>query len=43
MRHYINEKTVELFYVPSSENIADIFTKALGPETFNKLAAKIVQ
>jgi hypothetical protein len=43
VRHYINEKTVELFYVPSSENIADILTKALGPETFNKLAAKIVQ
>ena len=43
VRHYISEKTAELFYVPSSENVADIFTKALGPEVFNRLAEKVVK
>ena len=42
MRYYIDRKIVELFYVPSAENIADILTKALGPDVFNKLAVKVV-
>ena len=37
VRQYIKNKTVELFYVPSAENVSDIFTKPLGPEVFNKL------
>ena len=37
VRHYIANKLIELFYVPTTENIADIFTKALTTEIFNKL------
>ena len=37
-RQHIREKTIELFYVPSADNVADICTKALGPEVFIGLA-----
>ena len=36
--HYIREQieigTIKLFYVPTNENIADMFTKNLGPTLF---------
>jgi hypothetical protein len=32
VRELINDETVELEYCPTSENSADIFTKALGAE-----------
>ena len=34
VRHYIEKGVIELFYVPTALNIADIFTKALCTETF---------
>ena len=40
--HYIAEKTVELFYVPTQENIADIFTKSLTPAAFKKLSKELI-
>ena len=38
VRHYIETKVIELFYVPSAENVSDILTKALGPDVYKKLA-----
>ena len=32
IRHYIQEEKVVVNHIPSSENIADLFTKALGPQ-----------
>jgi hypothetical protein len=32
IRHYIQEDKVQVNHLPSTENIADIFTKALGPQ-----------
>ena len=36
--HYIHEQvelgTVKLYYVPTSDNVADMFTKNLGPTDF---------
>ena len=42
-RQHIREKTIELFYVPSADNVADICTKALGPEVFIGLANKVLR
>ena len=36
IRHYIQEKIV-VNHLPSSENIADLFTKALGPQKHQQL------
>ncbi|KAG6623105.1 uncharacterized protein IUM83_12187 [Phytophthora cinnamomi] len=33
----VEKKNLKVQYVPTSENIADMFTKALGPEQFEKL------
>ena len=32
IRHYVQEERVMVNHIPSSENIADLFTKALGPQ-----------
>ena len=32
IRHYIQEDKIQVNHVPGTENIADIFTKALGPQ-----------
>jgi hypothetical protein len=32
IRHYIQEDKIQVNHVPGAENIADIFTKALGPQ-----------
>lgn len=34
IREVINDRVIELFFVPSSLNVADILTKPLGPELF---------
>ena len=43
--HYIREQieigTVKLFYVPTNENVADMFTKNLGPNDFTRHRAKL--
>ena len=41
IRHVIKEKLVELFHVPTADNIADIMTKALPPQTFMKFVKRI--
>ncbi len=43
VRQYIELKTIELFYVSTHENVADIFTKPLGPEVFNKLCLMLLR
>ena len=42
VRYYIEHKLIELFYVPSAENIADIFTKPLSPEILCRLCEKLL-
>ena len=42
VRQHIAEKVIELFYVPTQENIADIFTKALPPTALKKLSKKLL-
>ena len=37
VRQYISEKKIELFYVPSAQNIADLFTKALCADLHRKV------
>ena len=32
IRHYIQEERVMVNHIPSSENIVDLYTKALGPQ-----------
>ena len=43
VRHYIKTGVIELLYVPTADNVADVFTKALGPETFTRLARMILR
>ena len=43
VRHYIRAKIIELFYVPTADNVADVFTKALGPDTFKRLARIVLR
>jgi hypothetical protein len=43
VRQYIQKKVIELFYVPTDLNVADIFTKALGPDVFNRLACMLLR
>ena len=35
-RESVREKEIRIFYVKLEDNIADIFTKELGPQLFNK-------
>src|SRR5204863_6329254 len=37
IRHYIQEEKVTVNHIPSSENIADLFIKALGPQKHQRL------
>ncbi len=37
IRHYIQEERVMVNHIPSSENITDLFTKALGPQKHQRL------
>ena len=43
VRHNIAKGLIELFYVPTEKNIADILTKALGPEVFCRLAKMLLR
>ena len=36
IRHYIQEDKIQVNYLPGTENIADIFTKALGPRSHQR-------
>jgi hypothetical protein len=36
IRHHVEAKTIHLIHCSTSEKIADIFTKALGREKFEK-------
>ena len=36
IRHHVEAKTIHLTHCPTSEQIADIFTNALGCEKFEK-------
>jgi hypothetical protein len=36
IQHHVEAKTIQLIYCSTSEQIADIFTKALGREKFEK-------
>ena len=42
IRNYIADKTVELFYIETSNNIADIFTKALPVPSFVRFAKRLL-
>ena len=37
IHHYIQEEKVIVNHIPSSENIVDLFTKALGPQKHQRL------
>ncbi|KAK8934097.1 hypothetical protein KSP39_PZI014574 [Platanthera zijinensis] len=41
LREQVEQKTVEVVYCPTGEQIADIFTKALKVETFERLKGKL--
>ena len=43
VRYYVKAKIIELFYVPTADNVADVFTKALGPDTFKRLVRIILR
>ncbi|KAE8951859.1 hypothetical protein PR002_g32838 [Phytophthora rubi] len=36
INEYVDEKALEVLYVPSAENLAGVFTKALGPAEFER-------
>ena len=41
IRNHIADKTVELFYIETNNNIADIFTKALPVPAFLRFAKRL--
>ena len=41
IREFIYDGTVEIYYVESAENPADIFTKSVSVSVFRKLIGKI--
>ena len=43
IRRYILDKTIEVVWIPGDSNIADIFTKPLGPQLHTKFANKLVK
>ena len=43
LRQHIMEKTIQLRYVHTAKNIADLLTKATTPATFKNLSCKIVK
>ncbi|GMF11844.1 unnamed protein product [Phytophthora lilii] len=36
IKEYVQAKELDVIYVPSAENLADVFTKALGPAEFER-------
>ncbi|KAG6582973.1 Integrase, catalytic core protein [Phytophthora cinnamomi] len=36
INEYVDEQVLEVMYVPSAENLADVFTNALGPAEFER-------
>jgi hypothetical protein len=43
IRHHVKNGVIELFHVPTQENVSDIMTKALPVVTFRKLRRKLVK
>ena len=43
IREYIEDGTVEIIFVPSENNDADIFTKNVGKEAHNKHSMKFMK
>ena len=41
IRHHVEAKTIHLTHCPTSEQIADIFTKALGHENFENFRMQL--
>ena len=41
LREQVNDKIVELLHCKTEENLADIFTKPLKPEVFQKMKKKL--
>jgi hypothetical protein len=41
IRELIEQKKVEIIYIPSADNISDIFTKALPSPQFKHLASQL--
>ncbi|WOG95118.1 hypothetical protein DCAR_0314420 [Daucus carota subsp. sativus] len=41
LREQVNDKNVELVHCRTEENLADIFTKPLKPDVFNKMITKL--
>ena len=41
IRHHVEAKTIHLTHCPTSEQIADIFTKAVGREKFEKFRMQL--
>ena len=41
IREHVMNGTIELHFVPTHEQLADIFTKALDEGTFSKLVAEL--
>ncbi|KAE8962848.1 hypothetical protein PR001_g29567, partial [Phytophthora rubi] len=38
---YVQEEEVEVMYVPTADNLADVFTKALGPAEFERQRSRL--
>eukprot|EP00253_Pinus_taeda_P035080 PITA_35080 len=41
IRQLVEDKSIQLLYVPTTEQLADIFTKPLGPDKFVKFRGSI--
>ncbi|KAG3006242.1 hypothetical protein PC121_g15306 [Phytophthora cactorum] len=41
INEYIQEKELDVMYAPSAENLADVFTKALGPAEFERRRGRL--
>ena len=41
IQHHVEDKTIHLTHCPTSEQIADIFTKALGCEKFENFRMQL--
>ena len=42
VREYVAASLITVEYVPTAENLADIFTKHLNRETFTRLASRVL-
>jgi len=41
INEYIQAKELDVIYVPSADNLADVFTKALGPAEFERQRSRL--